>query len=211
MKLRTKILLIALLPVFLLGIGIFILAADRTANGIYDQAYAGMEAAALAVRDIFEAGNDGPYQTDENGDLWKGTGLNISNAFEIVDHIKDNTGMDVTIFWGDTRILTSIKDRTGERQIHSSALRTPRANVSAIINEIRLQMLIVIAVVLFVTTLFLIRVINGMINGLASGMKVLQSSYLYFIIFLLTYIDDRCIIYLYIDHLYMKKGEQYDN
>lgn len=114
MKLRTKILLIALLPVFLLGIGIFLLAADRTANGIYDQAYAGMEAAALAVRDIFEAGNDGPYQTDEKGDLWKGTGLNISNAFEIVDHIKDNTDMDVTIFWGDTRILTSIKDRTGE-------------------------------------------------------------------------------------------------
>ena len=78
MKLRTKILLIALLPVFLLGIGIFILAAAHTANGIYDQAYASMEAAALAVRDIFEAGNDGPYQTDENGDLWKGTGLNIS-------------------------------------------------------------------------------------------------------------------------------------
>ena len=37
MKLRTKILLTALLPVFLHGIGIFILAADRTANGIYDQ------------------------------------------------------------------------------------------------------------------------------------------------------------------------------
>lgn len=58
MKLRTKILLIALLPVILLGIGIFILAADRTANGIYDQAYAGMQAASLAVRDIFEIGNE---------------------------------------------------------------------------------------------------------------------------------------------------------
>lgn len=221
MKLRTKILLIALLPVFLLGIGIFILAADRTANGIYDQAYAGMEAAALAVRDIFEVGNDGTYQTDENGDLWKGTSLNISKAFEIVDHIKDNTGMDVTIFWGDTRILTSIKDHTGERQIHSRAseeviqkvlkngefylnrnvdilgtryvvcyapfyqentsqpvgmifLGTPRAKVSAIINEIRLQMLIVIAVILLLTALFLIKIVNGMVNGLESGMKVLQ-------------------------------------
>ena len=39
MKLRTKIMMIALLPVFVLGIGIFILAADRTANGIYDEAY----------------------------------------------------------------------------------------------------------------------------------------------------------------------------
>lgn len=121
MKLRTKILLLALLPVTFLGIGIFLLAADRIANGIYDQAYAGMEAAALAVRDIFEIGNKGPYQTDENGDLWKGASLNISQSTDIVDHIKDNTGMDVTIFWEDTRILTSIKNESGERQIHSKA------------------------------------------------------------------------------------------
>lgn len=36
MKLRTKIMMAALLPVFILGLGIFILAADRIANGIYD-------------------------------------------------------------------------------------------------------------------------------------------------------------------------------
>lgn len=116
MKLRTKILLIALLPIFLLGIGTFLLAADRTANGIYDQAYAGMQAAALAVRDIFEIGNEGAYHVDENGDVRKGSSLNISQSFEIVDHIKDNTGMDVSIFWGDTRILTSIENETGQRQ-----------------------------------------------------------------------------------------------
>lgn len=121
MKLRTKILLIALLPVFLLGIGIFFLAADRTANGIYDQAYVGMQATALAVRDIFEIGNEGEYHLDEKGALWKGSTLNISQAIEIVDHIKENTGMDVTIFWGDTRILTSIKNEAGERQIQSRA------------------------------------------------------------------------------------------
>lgn len=121
MKLRTKIMMIALLPVFVLGIGIFILAADRTANGIYDEAYAGMQAASLAVRDIFEVGNDGSYYMDEKGDLWKGESLNISQAVEIVDHIKNRTGMDVTIFWGDTRILTSIKDEEGERQIHTKA------------------------------------------------------------------------------------------
>ncbi len=121
MKLRTKIMMIALLPVFVLGIGIFILAADRTANGIYDEAYAGMQAASLAVRDIFEVGHDGSYYMDEKGDLWKGESLNISQAVEIVDHIKNRTGMDVTIFWGDTRILTSIKDEEGERQIHTKA------------------------------------------------------------------------------------------
>lgn len=221
MKLRTKILLIALLPVFILGIGVFLLAADRTANGIYDQAYAGMEAAALAVRDIFEIGNEGKYQVDENGDLWKGASLNISQSTGIVDHIKDNTGMDVTIFWGDTRILTSIKNQAGERQIHSKAsdavvqkvlkngefyldrnveilgtqyvvcyapfyqentaepvgmvfLGTPREEVAAIINEIRLQMLLVILVVMFLTGLLLIKLVNSIVNALESSMDLLQ-------------------------------------
>ena len=112
---------IALLPVFILGIGTFLLAADRIADGIYDEACKGMQAASLAVRDIFEVGNPGKYNIDENGDLWKGETLNISQSSEIADHIKDNTGMDVTIYWDDTRILTSIKNSSGERQIQTKA------------------------------------------------------------------------------------------
>lgn len=67
-----------------------------------------MHATTLAVQDIFEIGHEGAYQMDENGDLWKGEGLNISQSMDIVDHIKENTGLDVTIFWNDTRVLTSM-------------------------------------------------------------------------------------------------------
>ena len=132
MKLRTKILLIALIPLFILGTGMFFLSADRIANGIYDEAYYGMQAASLAVRDIFEVGNPGNYHTDKNGDLWKGSSLNITRSTEIVDHIKDNTGMDVTIFYGSTRILTSIKNEAGERQ---SGTEAPAAVVQKVLNE----------------------------------------------------------------------------
>lgn len=80
-----------------------------------------MKATALAVRDIFEIGNDGQYHVDDNGDLWKGNSLNISQATDITDHIKQNTDMEVTVFWGDTRILTSLVNERGERQIHTKA------------------------------------------------------------------------------------------
>lgn len=80
-----------------------------------------MQATTLAVRDIFEEGNSGAYRMDENGMLWKGDTLNISQAVNIVDHIKQNTGIDVTIFWGDTRILTSIVNERGDRQINTRA------------------------------------------------------------------------------------------
>ncbi|MBP3475522.1 MAG: methyl-accepting chemotaxis protein [Lachnospiraceae bacterium] len=120
MKLRMKILLLALVPVLALGIVMFLVACDRIANGIYDEAYIGMQATALAVRDIFETGNDEPYVMDENGELWRGN-LNISQATDITDHIKSNTNMEVTVFWGDTRILTSIVDENGNRQINTQA------------------------------------------------------------------------------------------
>lgn len=80
-----------------------------------------MDAAALAVKDIFEVGNEGAYHLDENGELWKGNSFNISQATDITDHIEHNTDMEVTVFWGDTRILTSIIDENGNRQIHTKA------------------------------------------------------------------------------------------
>lgn len=52
MKLKGKILALSLSPVILLGTLMFLAAADRIANGIYDEAYVGMQATTLAVRVI---------------------------------------------------------------------------------------------------------------------------------------------------------------
>ena len=56
MKLKAKILTFSLVPLILLGITLFLVSADRIANGIYDEAYVGMKATTLAVKDIFEIG-----------------------------------------------------------------------------------------------------------------------------------------------------------
>lgn len=132
MKLKAKILTFSLVPLILLGIIMFLVSADRIANGIYDEAYVGMKATTLAIKDIFEIGYEGDYKLDENGELWKGSELNISQAFDIVDHIKKNTGLEVTIFWNDTRILTSIQDDNGARQTGTKA---PAEVIQPVLNE----------------------------------------------------------------------------
>lgn len=121
MKLKTKMIAISLIPAIVLGIILFIVAAKQIESSVYEEAYIGMDAAALAVKDIFEVGNEGAYYLDENGELWKGNSFNISQATDITDHIKHNTDMEVTVFWGDTRILTSITDENGNRQINTKA------------------------------------------------------------------------------------------
>ena len=112
--------MLASLPVIVLGILLFILSSTKIKQGIVKEAYTGMHATTLAVRDIFFHASEGEYQVDEAGLLWKGD-LNVSESLEIVDQIKENTGMDVTIFYGDTRYLTTITDTEGVRQIGTQA------------------------------------------------------------------------------------------
>ena len=132
MSLKTKILSLSLIPMLLIGICMSLVAVNRIGYGIYDEAYVGMHATTLAVRDIFEIGHDGEYSMDGNGELWKGDNFNISQATDIVDHIKKNTGLDVTVFWGDTRVLTSMTDEKGIRQIGTKA---PEEVVNAVLKE----------------------------------------------------------------------------
>ncbi len=121
MKLKGQILTVVMAMVFLTGIVLFWFSSDKMAEGIYDQAYSGMYACTLAVSDIFENSDSGKYRLSMYGEMWKGGSLNISKSTDIVDRIKENTGYDVTIFWGDTQMLTSIMDENGERQIGTQA------------------------------------------------------------------------------------------
>ena len=56
----------------------------------------------------------------ENGDVWKGS-YNISKSENLVDNIKSKSGMDVTFFYGKTRIMTSAMDDDGNRILASEA------------------------------------------------------------------------------------------
>lgn len=121
MKLRSKIILLATLPAILLGVLVYFIASYQITKGIETEAYAGLQATVLSIGNIFERASDGEYRIDENGILWKGDNLNISEALDIVDDIKKQTGFDVTVFYGDTRYLTSITNESGARQTGTKA------------------------------------------------------------------------------------------
>ena len=73
-----------------------------------------MRATTIAVRSTFRKLNNESYRLNENNELVKGD-FNISLTPDLADGIKDATGIDVTIFYGDTRYMTSVMDDSGER------------------------------------------------------------------------------------------------
>ncbi len=129
MKVKTKMMLLVILPMVALAMISFIIVALEVRKGIVNQAYVGMESTALAIRQIFEMGAEGDYHMDADGNLWKGDDMNISEAFDLVDEIKEDTGYDVTVFYEDTRILTTIADESGSRQVGTKASDIVTASV----------------------------------------------------------------------------------
>lgn len=119
MNIKKKILMIAVVPVLMLGvISIFFISTQvrKAVISEIEEALKGTAAATLAAYDQ----NAGDYIQSTNGDIWKGS-YNISKSESLVDKIKSNSGMDVTFFYGDERIMTSAKDANGDRVLGSRA------------------------------------------------------------------------------------------
>ena len=119
MNIKKKILMIAVGPVLMLGvISIFFISTQvrKAVTSEIEESLKGTAAATLAAYDQ----NAGDYIQSTNGDIWKGS-YNISKSESLVDKIKSNSGMDVTFFYGDERIMTSAKDANGDRVLGSRA------------------------------------------------------------------------------------------
>lgn len=119
MSIKKKILAMTIGPVLILGLISVSFTLTMVKSAMTDEiqdALKGTAAATLAAYDQ----NAGDYIQASNGDIWKGS-YNISKSESLVDGIKENTGMDVTFFYGSQRIMTSAKDGNGDRLLGSPA------------------------------------------------------------------------------------------
>ncbi len=119
MTLKKKILLSSLAPVFILGTIVIIIAATFVRGALIGQVENSLRGMAVATLAAYDQ-NSGFYMRTINGDVWKGS-YNISQSQKLVDSIKERSGMEVTFFYGDERIMTSAVDSDGERILGSPA------------------------------------------------------------------------------------------
>ena len=119
LTIRKKILFCSLIPLLLLGGIIITLAATLVQNAILGQVQNSLKGTAVATLAAYDQ-NAGSYLESANGDIWKGS-YDISQSENLGDTIKAESGMDVTFFYGDRRIMTSALDSNGNRILGSPA------------------------------------------------------------------------------------------
>ncbi len=114
MKLKSKILILSIAPIVLMGILIFLVSSAQIREAMEEQNYSGMRATAISVLNIYDYGAKGNYRLDENGNFKKGNTMNLSQNTDIVDSVKDSN-MEVTVYYGTDVMLSSLADVNGER------------------------------------------------------------------------------------------------
>lgn len=120
MKLQSKILTSALLPLVCLGLATIIIGNARISTVVTATIENGLRGTAVSVRDTLVQSEEGSYQVREDGKLYKGD-FCVSDATEIADDIEKAANTDITIFYGDTRYMTSVVNAQGNRVVGTQA------------------------------------------------------------------------------------------
>lgn len=113
LSIKFKLLMLAFVPSLIVSLVLLIFAQISLIDGLNEEAENGLALAAEATMAGYE-NLDGDYKVDSSGNLWKGN-INLSANMSHIDEYVKSSHADITLFWQDTRMVTSLKDVNGER------------------------------------------------------------------------------------------------
>ena len=118
-KLKYKILFVALLPILVVCIAVMVINNTVIKNSLLDKTKNELKATAEALSAAYNQ-NSGEYFKNDDGEIWKGT-YNVSLSQKLVTEMSEKTGSSLTFFYGDKRLVTSLKDKKGDYILGSKA------------------------------------------------------------------------------------------
>lgn len=111
---------VAILPVVLFALTIICAGIPLLTGILYDSAEKELRDACMSTVLLMDADYPGDYRLTGTDSLYLYKGdVDITSDYKVVDAIKQSTGLDITIFYKDTRILTTLTDQNGTRMVGS--------------------------------------------------------------------------------------------
>lgn len=116
---------ITIIPLFFFAIIVMMLSYRQFAETMYNEIETELENAAHDLKLLLDVAYPGDYRLagDTSLQLYKGE-FDITKDYSLLDALQANTGMDATLFYQDTRILTTICDKNQARIVGTGAPAT---------------------------------------------------------------------------------------
>lgn len=115
MKFKQKMFTLYCVPMLVFGILLLFVGLIQFENGMYKETRNSLKSNALAAMSLYNSQGYGDYAIKSDGNVWRGMNFNVSAETGIVDELKEQTGVDITFFFGDTAVMTSIMSESGDR------------------------------------------------------------------------------------------------
>ncbi|MDE5965892.1 MAG: diguanylate cyclase [Lachnospiraceae bacterium] len=128
-SIKRKMLSVVLFPIVLLGAMIVIFGILLLYRSYTESIQEELASATSVLLNCLDLTVEGDYSY-ENDMLFKGA-LNLTDSI-VLSRIKDNSQIDTTIFWQDTRVLTTIKDENG---ISAAGTKASESVVNAVLQN----------------------------------------------------------------------------
>ena len=113
--LALKLIALSLLPVIILGVCLTVYTINMLQKSMQSEIQNGLKSTATALAGCYVA-IPGDFATNENGEVVKGD-MVITGDYTVVDYIKEQSAVEATLFYQDTRTVTSLKN--GSEQSYS--------------------------------------------------------------------------------------------
>lgn len=120
MKLRSKLILMSVLPITVLAAVVIIVSIELIPSRMRAEVKEGLAATCASVADLFDNCAEGDYTQNESGEILKGSRV-LSTNEKMLDSIRESSQYDVTLFYGDTRVITTILDDSKKRLVGTKA------------------------------------------------------------------------------------------
>lgn len=131
LSVMAQLVMLCVIPLVIMVVAVTVYAISTMRNLVHDTTMEGLENLCRSVYAAYEALDPGEYRL-EGETLYKGDYC-VSENVDIIDSFVSGSNADVTLFYGDTRRATSLRDKdTGERILGTKA---SDAVIQAVINE----------------------------------------------------------------------------
>lgn len=113
-SIAVKLIGMSVLPVVILGIILTIYGQSNLKKSLKKEIYEGLKSAALAVQGAYDAAGNGDFIMLESGNVIKGTFV-VSGNYSLADHLSSGSGIDVSLYYGNRIVVTSLIDQDNSR------------------------------------------------------------------------------------------------
>jgi len=120
LNLRRQLLFMSVVPCVLLALFILLISINKMKEGMKKETMLGLQGIVTSMTGAYNGLAEGDYYI-EDGCLMKGD-LNITENMDVLDAMVAGTDYDITIFYGKTRMATTlVSNETKERIIGTDA------------------------------------------------------------------------------------------